>query len=267
MNDCGNAEMRDQLPDLLHGRLDESAYAVVTAHIETCVDCHEELELLRAVLSMAHARTPKIDIAAIVRALPTPSQIAIVAETVSVSDVPASHSPVMVESVMTPAGAATPVAAAAKVIVEPKVVPIASRRRVWSDWRVAAAVTLLVAGGSSAVLLKRGPNVDRTSIPITRTAVLSQRAADSAPVAANSASSSVAGASVAANAGSATPATVADADDRANTDLGNGNRLGDLDEQQLQTLLNKIDNLPAVPVTEPEPVSLHVNSQSSSEGA
>jgi hypothetical protein len=261
MNDCGNAEMRDQLPDLLHGRLDELAYAVVAAHIETCVDCHEELELLRAVLSMAHARTPKIDIAAIVRALPTPSQIVIVAETVSVSDVPASHSPVMVEDVMTPA------AAEAKAIVDPRVVPITSRRRVWSDWRVAAAVTLLVAGGSSAVLLKRGPNVYRTSIPITRTAVLSQRAADSAPVATNSASSSVAGASVAANAGSATPATVADADDRANTDLGNGNRLGDLDEQQLQTLLNKIDNLPAVPVTEPEPVSLHVNSQSSSEGA
>jgi hypothetical protein len=55
-------------------------------------------------------------------------------------------------------------------------------------------------------------------------------------------------------------------EDHANTDLGSGNRLGDLNEQQLQALLNKIDNLPAVPVTEPEPVSLHVNSQSSSEG-
>jgi hypothetical protein len=264
MNDCGNAEMRDQLPDLLHGRLDESAYAVVTAHIETCVDCHEELELLRAVLSMAHARAPKIDIAAIVRALPTPGQVVIVAETVSVSDVPVSHSPLIAESVTAPV-----VAAEAKAMVDRKVVPIASRRRVWSDWRVAAAVTLLVAGGSSAVVLKRGPNVDHTSVsaPVTRTAAVAKGATDSAPSATNLSASSAAGAAVAVNASSATPATVADADDRANTDMGNGNRLGDLDEQQLQTLLNKIDNLPAVPLAEPEPVSLHLSSQSSSEGA
>src|SRR5262249_19271193 len=35
-------------------------------------------------------------------------------------------------------------------------VPRAAARRTWADWRIAAAVTLLAAGGSSAALLARG---------------------------------------------------------------------------------------------------------------
>ena len=52
MNDCPNAEIRDQLPDLLHDRLDASARAAVTAHVASCVDCRDELELLRGVHGM-----------------------------------------------------------------------------------------------------------------------------------------------------------------------------------------------------------------------
>ena len=46
MTDCPNAEIRDQLPDLLHGRLDAMARAAVLAHVGDCIDCKAEMDLL-----------------------------------------------------------------------------------------------------------------------------------------------------------------------------------------------------------------------------
>jgi hypothetical protein len=241
MNDCGSAEIRDQLPDLLHERLDEAARALVIAHLSTCIDCDEELRLLRDVLGMMESRTPRIDLTTIVSALPKP--------------------PIAAASI-----AVTPNAATSNVI------SIASRRRRWSDWRVAAAVTLLVAGGSSAVLLNR--NAPQSRVVATAPAATPSEAAASAGSASTSAGQSVTGTPTVADAAAAstngsaeasTPGTMAAADDPAvAADLGNGNRLGDLSEQQLQTLLNEIDKLPAVPVTDPDPVSLRVNARPTS---
>ena len=73
MNDCPNAEIRDQLPDLLHDRLSSSTRAGVMAHVATCADCRDELELLRGVHEALAARAPQVDVDAIVRALPRPS--------------------------------------------------------------------------------------------------------------------------------------------------------------------------------------------------
>src|SRR4051794_33062265 len=110
MNDCSNAEIRDQLPDLLHERLDLSARAVIVAHVEGCVDCRDELEWLRGVQRTLIARAPHVDLQYVLAALPKPP-----ARTLKVQ---------------------------------------ASRRR-WTDWRIAAAVTFLVAGGSSVAVLNR----------------------------------------------------------------------------------------------------------------
>src|SRR4051812_47853473 len=111
MNDCSNAEIRDRLPDLLHDHLDASARAVVVAHIAECVDCRDELALLQSVQKTLMARTPRVDIAYVVGALPK--------------------------------------APAPRAQIQPtRVLP--GRRR-WTDWRVAAAVTVLIAGGSSVV--------------------------------------------------------------------------------------------------------------------
>src|SRR5262245_54420617 len=105
MNDCLNAEMRDRLPDLLHDRLAADVRATVTAHVSTCVDCREELELLRHLQTALLANTPRVEVGYVVGALPKP---------------PAHIKPL----------------------------PQRASRRTWSDWRIAAAVTLLVAGGS-----------------------------------------------------------------------------------------------------------------------
>src|SRR5947207_5036858 len=61
MNDCTNAEMRDRLPELANGRLDAASVAGVRGHLDGCVECRDEFELLqrsRAVLILA---TPRID--------------------------------------------------------------------------------------------------------------------------------------------------------------------------------------------------------------
>lgn len=70
MTDCTNAEIRDQLPDLLHGHLDDVARARVEAHVRTCADCGQELALLQALRGAAPA--PRVDVERIVAALPAP---------------------------------------------------------------------------------------------------------------------------------------------------------------------------------------------------
>lgn len=75
MNDCPNAEIRDQLPDLLHERLDPAARAEVVMHVKGCVDCREELELLRQFHMALVQTTPRVDVSRIVAALPAPASV------------------------------------------------------------------------------------------------------------------------------------------------------------------------------------------------
>ena len=49
MRDCPMAEMRDALPDLMHGTLSPHQLAEVRAHLEACEACRAELELLERV--------------------------------------------------------------------------------------------------------------------------------------------------------------------------------------------------------------------------
>ncbi|MDB4908430.1 MAG: hypothetical protein JWO05_3214 [Gemmatimonadetes bacterium] len=68
MNDCPNGEIRDLLPDHLHARLDAASRAEVDAHLSGCVDCREELDLLRGL--RGSFATPRVDVARIVAAIP-----------------------------------------------------------------------------------------------------------------------------------------------------------------------------------------------------
>src|SRR3954463_14620929 len=70
MNDCSNADIRDRLPDLLHERLDVSARATVAAHLDDCVDCREELQLLKSVHGILLAQSTHIDTFKIAQAIP-----------------------------------------------------------------------------------------------------------------------------------------------------------------------------------------------------
>lgn len=68
MRDCSNAEVRDALPDLMHGTLPADRRAVVQAHVNACADCRAELELLARVRQSVTA--PRVDVARTVAALP-----------------------------------------------------------------------------------------------------------------------------------------------------------------------------------------------------
>ena len=209
MNDCQNAEMRDQLPDLLNERLDGTARAIVMAHVDACADCRDELELLRVARGTLLKATPRVDLNFIVEALPQ----------------------------------ATP---------RTRVTPI-SRRPMWADWRIAAAAVLLVAGGSSYTLLGRHAGIGvRDSLvaqvaePVPEAPAKQTQLADSAATVPTPPAQ--------------TGTVIADGSAEASESSGlGGSRLGDLSEKQLKALLTEIDQLAPTPITEPDPVTIRVN--------
>ena len=69
LRDCENAEMRDRLPDLMHGRLTEPERASVAAHVASCADCTAELALLERTRAEL-ARAPKVDVGRIASVIP-----------------------------------------------------------------------------------------------------------------------------------------------------------------------------------------------------
>lgn len=209
MNDCQNAEIRDQLPDLLHDRLDATRRAVVLAHVEDCADCRDELELLRSARAMIHAGTPRVDVNWVVGALPLP---------------------------------------------QPRALRVERRRPLWTDWRVAAAVTLLVAGGGSFAVLRQ----QHDRMPAATNAAAVNTAKAGVPARPDSAAT---GPSQVAPAASPTRDNVV----ASEAGLGSG-RLVDLTEQQLAKLLDEIDQMQATPITDPEPVSLRVGGDNGSTG-
>lgn len=69
MTDCPNGDVRDLLPELLHGRLDEESRRTVESHLASCADCRAELRLLADMRAMMDAH-PAIDVGAIAAAVP-----------------------------------------------------------------------------------------------------------------------------------------------------------------------------------------------------
>jgi hypothetical protein len=210
MNDCSNADIRDRLPDLLHERLDVAFRAEVVAHIAVCVDCRDELELLRGIQKTLIARTPRVDIAYIVAALPKP---------------PARR---------------------------PRIQP--ARRR-WSDWRIAAAVTVLIAGGSSVVVLNHAPT------PVTTREAITDSAASAPGAPAVAVVETPSGTPKTVSPSNRTAASTLATTDESDTSAEDGpdGRFGGLSDEQMQALLAEIDQLKPVPVTEPEPVTIRVD--------
>ncbi len=218
MNDCPNADIRDQLPDLLHERLQAEAQAVVVAHVDGCADCCAELELLRGLRGMFAAQAPHVDVDYVVGALPKPP----------VRTIPLS--------------------------------PV--RRQAWGNWRIAAAVTVLVVGGSSAAVMTRGAG--KQAVAPIAPALQPLPSTSQAPETASSAVTTPVVPDAPTLRAAQTVATTGDANG-----IGVAGRLSDLDDGELKALLNDIDHLQAVPVTEPEPVTIKLDTRTppGSEGA
>ncbi len=206
MTDCENAEVRDLLPDLVHGRLDTGARAAVERHVRDCAECAGEVALLHELRSTLYS-SPRVDVAAIVAAVPAYRK---------------------------PDG------------------------RSWIGWRTAAAIMVLLAGGSSvAVLQRRGLSL---ADPVR--VVQAEPQATTAPVtgAASPARSSVTTPSLAATnveaptpAAPARPAITAAARNAGGRELAvGGGSLTDLDDRELASLLRDIESLDGLPTVEVE---------------
>ena len=69
MIDCSDVEIRDQLPDLVNGRLTGKSLAEVQVHLVDCDACQAEVRLLERARAVLIFTTPRVDPAAIARAL------------------------------------------------------------------------------------------------------------------------------------------------------------------------------------------------------
>jgi len=202
MNDCPNADVRDLLPDLLHGRLDSATRSTVESHVASCADCRAELALLRE-LHASTARVPMLDVAAVAAA------------------VPAYSAPV---------------------------------RRSWVGWRTAAAVTLIVAGGSSIIVTQRIGTRQPDSVRIAQTPV---ETAAPTPVTPGVGAATPVEVSPTPVAAPETPEPRASEPKAAPIERElamSGGTLTDLSDRELNSLLKEIESLDAVPSTDVESV-------------
>jgi anti-sigma factor RsiW len=69
MNECMEREIREMLPDVLHGTLVPGERARIEKHLATCDQCRQELEVLRLVHGAA-VFAPSIDVERVVRQIP-----------------------------------------------------------------------------------------------------------------------------------------------------------------------------------------------------
>lgn len=149
----------------------------------------------------------------------------------------------------------------------------ALRRRVWADWRIAAAVTFLVAGGTSLGLLRnvRDHGIgDSTRILVALPAPTETTArgnsGDHVTVTPPTQTRPESGAAPKGSLEIAPPPPTSGEAVATTEATGISSRIGDLNERQLKSLLNDIDHMQATPITEPEPVVLRVTRAASPNG-
>ena len=118
MTECGNAEIRDLLPDFVSETLTRADAARVQAHLTQCGACVDEVALVRLARAVRPVAVP-IDVARIVAALPRPAG--------------AARSLTLAPSMARP-----------------------GRRASWQSWKAAAAVGVLLVGGWSVMMARSG---------------------------------------------------------------------------------------------------------------
>jgi len=212
--------MRDALPDFVNRQMDVARSAEIKAHLAACPECAAEAELLRLIVESAPS-SPRIDIARIARALPTPTRHGFLLHRGGGAG-DGALSTTRIESSST------------------------THRRIWSrpSIRIAAAVAVVAAGGLSLVV---GRDVLRPEVPVgqTRAAVAPPRAVAPAPVRVAATTDSP----PRLPAPTRRPRQVAAARPAGLSLAGD---LQELSDEHLATLLSELDRMEGLPAEEPE---------------
>jgi anti-sigma factor RsiW len=229
MSECLSAEMRDVLPDFVHGQLDASRAADVRAHIADCAECAAEVELLRAVM-LAAPESPKMNVDRIARALPTPTR----------------HGFLLHRG----GGTGTPLTP----VVSPA---MPHRSRIWSHpvVKIAAAVAIVAAGGLSLLV---GRDVLRPDTQVGQVAPSIDSGTRSANTALTPALPVATEPAAPATEPKAPQVAVASS---AGISLAGG--LQDLSDEHLETLLAEMDQMDGLPAVEPDALEPAVGNDAS----
>lgn len=208
MTDCENVEVRELLPELLHGMLSARERATVERHLASCVACTSELELLGRVRTLM-AQAPAVDVGRVSAAL-------------SAARRPASPPLVAIT-------AASPRERLARSRVRP--------------WQAIAAAMLLVVGLTAAGLTALRQTADSPVSSQTVVAPAGKATTETPPVAVVAVE------------------TTGDA-----SALSLGGVLSALTDAELEEMITELDDLAALPATEPRPILL-VEPMTDGEGA
>jgi anti-sigma factor RsiW len=222
-----SAEMRDVLPDFVHGQLDAGRTAEVRGHIADCADCAAEVELLQAVMAAAPA-APVMNVDRITRALPTPTRHGFLLHRGNGSGSPRT----------------------------PEVSPVmAHRSRIWSRpvVKIAAAVAVVAAGGLSLLV---GRDVLRPDVQVGQVSPPPTSSVPSTPDIHAPAATAVAPARLAP---APQPRQVAVA---TTAGISLAGELQELSDEHLETLLAEMDEMDGLPAAEPDQLEPAVGNDS-----
>jgi len=216
MTDCLSAEMRDAMPDVIHGGLHPARLAEVKAHIASCEQCSAELELLRSVVSSSPI-SPAIDVRRIVAALPVAAKRGFLLHRGNG------------EMASTPAAS------------------VSGTQSIWSRpaLRIAAAIAVVAAGGLSLLV---GREVLDPEVQVGRNTVRVE--ATGAPVTASTSVVPVAPSVAQSNA----PSSLSELATGAGSGLLIS-EVQQLSDEHLVALLSEMGNIDAVPAAEPEAIA------------
>lgn len=219
MTECSNNELQDLLPDYVAESLDDITTARVAAHVAACPVCAEDVSVL-VLVRQARPRVALPDIGRIVAALPRPEVAG----------------PRLV--VTRPEGEGDPRRQTSSVA------PLAARQRSrrtevfgMSVWRIAATLAVMVAGGTSLLVARRG--VVAVQAPAASTLQLGESASVVAALPERNVDSGAASVPPTGRAAAAVSVSYGD--------------LGDYTEAELQRMLDRLDKWDGATNTEPLP--------------
>lgn len=218
MTECRSPELQDLLPDYVAESLDDVRTARVSSHVAECAWCADDLAVLRLVRE-SRPRVPVPDIARIVSALPQAP----------------SSGPRLVREATVPS---TPLD---RRVAGPSSMQSRARRGPVfgaSVWRLAATLGVVIAGGTSLLVARRGV------VAVPSSAASALQVGESASVVA-----------IAAPGGSVRGETIASVTPRSTTPVVSVSYgdLGDYTEDELQRMLDRLDKWDGVTNTEPLP--------------
>lgn len=249
MVDCPREDIRDLLPDLVHDQLEPAERARVEQHLVGCARCASELELLRSLRATAFA-TPQFNVDRIARAVRA-----------SMAERGAEGVP---DAAVVPIGEARRRLGAASSASGAREAHRAPRPGVGVGvpygWRIAAAIALVAAGAGGYALTTSGSAPSRR--PAEQVAVAASEPTRSGAVPAAPKHTRPRPAAPAPTAPMVASSTAGAADSDADSEttvsgpLVPGDPLNDLSESDMQSLLQSVDDLEAMPDLEPHPLRL-----------